>query len=490
MNYRGMGLLGCLGFVAACSLVALLGCEDKPEKARVPAHPFVGQTVTVSFPAGYGFGDSWKAALDEWAEQTGAKCNLTEYTRGAAGLKELPAADVVVLAYSDVPAVATGNRLAPIPESSRAGEVSGGWNDFFPGVRDRVLTISGRPTLVPISCPVLACYLRGDLLDKARLKPPTTWDEYQKLLDTLPKWAPGLSAVEPWGEDFRATLFLARALPSVKKAGSYSVYFDIDSGAPLIDSPAFVRTLTQSVAQFSKLSADSVKLSPADCRRLILTGKAAMAISFEPGRADEKPIERAPGVSVVLARLPGARQVLDRKGDTWESLPDGEVNYATLAPVGGLALAVAKSIPAERAEAAWNLVNFLSVDRYQQALATVAKSVCRESQMANAVDWIGPELRTDEMYGYLAVSSESLRTTNLSPELPVIGRSELRKSLTEGITSALEGKATPDAALKEVADRWKAIAAGFGVERMRDSYRACLGLAPVLKLPDIPGPRH
>jgi ABC-type glycerol-3-phosphate transport system substrate-binding protein len=191
-----------------------------------------------------------------------------------------------------------------------------------------------------------------------------------------------------------------------------------------------------------------------------------------------------------LARLPGARQVYDRKGSSWESLPEGEINYATLAPVGGLVIAVAKSIPAERAEAAWNLVNFLSVDRYQQALATVPKSVCRESQMANAVDWIGPELRTDEMYGYLAASSESLRTTNLSPELPVIGRADLRKSLTEGITSAMEGKATPEAALKEVADRWKAVSAGFGVERMRDSYRACLGLSPVLKLPDIPSPRR
>jgi hypothetical protein len=213
-----------------------------------------------------------------------------------------------------------------------------------------------------------------------------------------------------------------------------------------------------------------------------------MAISLEPGRHDPKPIERAPGVSLLLARLPGARQVYDRRANSWEMLPDGEVNHATLAPVGGLAMAVAKSTPTERSEAAWHLVNFLGLERYQQALATVPKSVCRESQLANAMDWISPELRTDEMYGYLAVTAESLRTTNLSPELPVISRTELRRSLTEGITSALEGKATPEAALKEVADRWRAISAGFGVERMRDSYRACLGLGPVLKLPDIPGP--
>ncbi|HXY34997.1 MAG TPA: extracellular solute-binding protein [Planctomycetaceae bacterium] len=490
MNLRRLGVLGCLGLCAALSLMAIPGCEDKPEKPHAPAHPFAGQTVTVAFPAAYGFGDSWKAALDEWGEQTGAKCNLAEYKRGAEGLKELPAADVVVLSYVDLPAVASGDRLARIPESSEVGEVSAGWNDFFPGIRDRVLTISGRPTLIPISCPALVCYLRGDLLSKAGLKPPATWDDYQALLESLPNWAPGLTAVEPWGEDFRATLFLARALPYVKKPGNYSVYFDIDTGAPLIDLPGFVRALSQSVAQFAKLSPESIKLSPADCRRLVLTGKAAMAIGLEPGRSDEKPIERAPGVSLVFARLPGVRQVYDRHAKDWEKLPDDEVNHATLAPVGGLVMAVPKATPAERAEAAWNLVNFLSGDRFQQALATVPKSVARESQLSKAVDWFGSDLRTDEMYGYLAVTSESLRTTNLSPELPVIGRTELRISLTEGITSALEGKATPDAALKEVADRWRAIAAGFGVERMRDSYRACLGLSPVLKLPDLPLPQN
>jgi ABC-type glycerol-3-phosphate transport system substrate-binding protein len=171
-------------------------------------------------------------------------------------------------------------------------------------------------------------------------------------------------------------------------------------------------------------------------------------------------------------------------------MPDGNVNYATLAPIGGLALAVSKAAPAERAEAAWNLVTFLSLDRFQQALANVPKSVCRESQLAKAVDWIGPELRTDELYGYLGVTAESLRTTNLSPELPVIGRAEFRRTLTEGITAALDKKLTPEAALKEVGERWNAISAGFGVERIRDSYRDCIGLSPVLKLPEFQGSRR
>jgi multiple sugar transport system substrate-binding protein len=484
MNLRGPGLVGCLGLVALC-LSVISGCDDQPEKSRAPAHPLAGQTVTVSFPAGSGFGDAWKAAVEEWAEQTGAKCTLSEYSRTTDGSKDLPTADVIVLAYADLANFQASDRLARIPDNGPLGEASGGWLDLFPGVRERVLTLSGRPSLVPISCPVLTCYLRGDLLAKAGLKAPATWDDYQALLQTLPKWAPGLSAVEPWGPESRATLFLSRALPEVKKPGSYSVYFDIDTGTPLIDSPGFARALAQSVAQFHKLS-DSMRLGVADCRRLVLSGKAAMAISLESGRVDEKPIERAPGVSLVFARLPGTRQVYDRRTKNWEVSAEEQPNYATLAPVGGLAIGVSKSTPAERAEAAWSLVTFVGMDRYQQALANVPKSVCRESQLGKAADWLGQELHTDELYSYLGVTAECLRTTNLSPELPVIGRAEFRKSLTDGITNALEGKATPEVALKDVADRWRAISAGLGVERVRDSYRACLGLSPVLKLPDIP----
>jgi multiple sugar transport system substrate-binding protein len=486
MKVRRLGFLGFLG-VVACGLMTVPGCYDEePGKTQASARPFAGETITIAIPAGAGFGDAWKAALDEWAEQTGTTCKLVEYTRGSAS-KDLPAGNVIVMAYADLPEFSADGRLGRIPREIQSGAEN--WIDFFPGVRERLLMIGSRPSLVPISCPVLTCYLRGDLLAKAGLKAPTTWDEYQTLLESLPKWAPGLTAVEPWSPDFRATMFLARALPYVKTSGDLSVYFNIETGAPLIDSPGFARALTQAVAAATKLSPDCLNLTPADCRRLILAGKAAMAISMEPGRGGEKPIARAPGAALSFCRMPGARQVYNRQSQAWESDRGRETNYATLAPVGGLAIGVSKSTPEKTAEAAWNLVAFLTADRYEQALATVAKSACRESQVAKGVDWLGAELHTDELYGYLAVTAESLRPTNPSPELPLIARAEFRQALTDGISAALDGKVQPDAALKGVAERWQAISARIGVEKIRDSYRAGLGISPVLKIPTMPSRR-
>jgi len=268
----------------------------------------------------------------------------------------------------------------------------------------------------------------------------------------------------------------------VKSPGSFSVYFDIESGEPLIDSPGFVRALEQSIAAIAKMAPDTKKLTPADCRQLILSGKSAMAVTFEPGRSDIKKIERPAGISLSFVRLPGTRQTYNHSANAWTT-SEQEINDATLAPFTGLAAGVTKGIPPKRADAAWNMASFLGLDRYEQAFLNAPKSVCRESQLSAAATWVSPDLRTNELFTYQGVTAESLRQSNLSAEFPVVGHAKFRQALTDGLTAALEGKSTPTAALKDVAERWRAIRKELGVDHVRDSYRRCLGLPAALNLP-------
>jgi ABC-type glycerol-3-phosphate transport system substrate-binding protein len=476
----------CFAVVLLLGLFAGLGCEDEESgKSGVSQHPFANETVTVAVPKGLGFTESWKGLLDEWSEQTGATYRLVEYGAGSAGKKDLPQADLIVLPFDELGEFVAADRLGIMPPSLLTGGGGKDWLDLFTGLRERVLSVAGSPTLVPYSCPVLTCYLRRDLLDKADLKPPRTWEEYQALVDSVSKWAPGLSVAEPWGPDFRATIFSARALPLVKSPGSFSVYFDIETGDPLIDSPGFVRALEQSVAAISKMAPDTKNLTPADCRQLILSGKAAMAISFEPGRTDIKKIERPSGISLSFVRLPGTRQTYNHSAKAWTTA-EQEINDATLAPFTGLAAGVTKGIPPKRADAAWNMANFLGLERYEQAFLNAPKSVCRESQLSAAATWVSPDLRTNELFSYQGVAAESLRQSNLSAEFLVIGHAKFRQALTDGLTAALEGKSSPAAALKGVGERWRAISKELGVDRVRDSYRRCLGLPAALNLPGSP----
>jgi len=465
--------------------LALVGCDDdQGSKPKPIEHPFRGETVTLSVPQGLGFRDDWKLLLDEWSQQTGGAYRIVEYAAGAGTDLSPAGGDLVVMPLTALGDDAANGRLSRIPAARLGSESSLKWLDFFSGLRERVLSVGGGPTVIPFSCPVLACYVRRDLLEKAGLKPPETWDEYLALVESAPKWAPGLAVVEPWGRDFRATMFLARALPYVKNPGSYSVFFDIDTGGPLIDSPGFVKALEQAIAALGKMPSEVKKLSPADCRRWILSGKAALAISSEPGQSDDRSSARAPGIALSCVRLPGMREVYNRKAKSWEATRDGDVNYATLAPFSGLGAGVSKGIPAARSEAAWSLVAFLSADRYEQAFAKVPKSVCRESQLVGAISWASPDLRPEELGAYLGATADCLRQANLTGELPVVGHAKFRQALAEGLTTVLDGKSAPEAALKTVGERWKAIAGEIGVERVRDSYRSCLGIPPVIKLPE------
>jgi multiple sugar transport system substrate-binding protein len=329
----------------------------------------------------------------------------------------------------------------------------------------------------------LTCYLRQDLLAKAGLKPPESWSAYKSLVDTIAKWAPGLVAVEPWGDDFRGTMFLARAMPYVKHPASHSVFFDIDTGEPLIDSPGFVRALADSRAALAGLAPESLRLSAQDCRRLVLEGRAAMAIACEPGRGDEKAVTRGPGIDLAFVPLPGAAEYYSRRDRNWQRPSDKPVNRVTLCPFSGLSLGVAAGLAPPRSQAAWNLVTFLGFERYDAAFAGIAKTVTRESQLIPPPTWIGPDLRPDELFSYLSATAESLRPTALVPELAVIGRQHFREALTAGIGPALDGRATPEAALQQVGERWRAIAKELGPERVRDSYRKGLGLLPAMPLP-------
>jgi multiple sugar transport system substrate-binding protein len=477
-------------------ILLIAGCDD--QKSRMIERPFAGQTVSVSVPQELGLGESWKPILDEWSEQTGASFRFIPVPpsapsragdiapgQGLASGDAIASGDLYVVPFDQLGELAADNAIAPLPRALLESDATIGWLDFFSGLRRGVLTIGGAPSVVPFSCPVLTCYFRRDLLEKAGRKPPETWDDYQTLIDQLPSWAPGLSAVEPWGKDFRATMFLARAVSSVKTPESYSVFFDLETGAPLIDSPGFERALQQSIAAVSKMPPAVKNYSPADCRRLFLEGNAAMAIAFEPGKTDQKPEQRPEALSISFTRLPGSPQIYNRKSQSWTPPREGSTNFATLAPFSGLAGTVRKGIPPERAEAAWNLLTFLDVDRYDQAFASVSKSVCRESQLESAPAWLSPDLRSEELFAYLGATTDSLRNSSVVAELPVVGRLQFREALTAGISDALEGRATPAAALKSVSTHWTAIAKKVGIERVRDSYRRCLGLPPTVKVPTL-----
>jgi ABC-type glycerol-3-phosphate transport system substrate-binding protein len=379
--------------------------------------------------------------------------------------------------------------LAPIPKQVlQAGDDGLDWHDLFAGLREKLATNKGRPMLVPLAAPVLVCYYRQDLLKAANLSPPQTWEEYQQLLDNLESWAPGLTASEPWSDSFRATMFLARAVSSAQHPAHYSFFFDIETGEPLIDSPAFVRALESAKTALQRMPSAVLHFGPQDCRREILQGRAALAVACEPSGSgmavqsrdqSDQSIERAQNISLGFIRLPGSREVYDASRHVWESAPDKGIHRVTLTGFGGWAVGCSARQSQMQIEAAWNALIQVAGPRLSSALPVGLAGLCRDSQLAGASSFVGTEIDGGEAGMYATAVSQNLRDDRLVAELPFAVREELRDALSRALASAFSNSETPAEALGAAAAAWRATVNRFGKNRLRDNYRMSLGLSPM-----------
>ena len=518
--------------VLAVTLVAI-GCgEDDAEQTA--EDPFRGLEIEIALPAGFELKQAWQPILDEWSAQTGASCTIREYDSidvAASGPdnaawsllldrdgKPIPSAKpgLIVFPTTRITLLNELNLLAPIPEQVQ-GEANLQWLDLFSGLRQSVAMTQNEPNFKkkqpvahPISNPTLVCYYRKDLLQAAGLQPPQTWHDYESLIDGLPDWANGLAAVEPWDESYRATMFVARAVSSAKHSANYSLFFDIQTGEPLINLPSFVRALEQAERAVQKMPAETLHYKPVDCRREIFAGRAALAIAFETGPrnpslpfgpdAGSQPTAvstqgadpntdstRAEDIEIGVCRLPGARQVYNCSTDEWSKPSLGDFSRTTLCGFGGLCVGVAALANDVEAQAAWNLLATIAVENTNAAFPEATKSMCRQSQRDVAVMWLGDELTNDERQQYLDVVTESLNDRNLVAELPILKRDQFQLTLTHGISDVLASKKSPQESLDNVASKWREIVgSNDDADQVLNSYRHSLGLPPRISLSDGP----
>ncbi|MSR60282.1 MAG: extracellular solute-binding protein [Planctomycetaceae bacterium] len=466
-------------FIAAWMGVSLAGCPGSCDKAgenRPAELPFAGQSVGIAVPAGLDFLRQWEGPLVEWGAQTGAQVDLVEYQPGDESTLQSELTEsgrtIIIFPLERLGELIEADLLAPIP-ASILNEVQGVyWLDLFSGLRDGPASPRKRPTLVPVLCPVLVCYYRQDLLEKARLKPPQTWDDYQKLLDMLADWAPGLDAVEPWSREFCATMFLARSAAFAKHPGHFSLFFEIDSGKPLIDGPGFVRGLESARVAAGRLARESRQLSPTECRDRVVNGQAALAIGFEPARSDDPPAGEADSTAAAgrpedaqigICRLPGSREVYNPTRHTWEPLADKRINQVTLCGFSGLAAAAAAGRSPSQLEAGWSAISRLGSQGFASGFPSGAVGLCRESQVASSA--------------YCDAVAQSLRDAGVVLELPIVRRRDFREALTAAVLGVLDDRATPEAALNAAAASWTKLVDEIGPERVKNNYRAVLGLS-------------
>lgn len=479
-------------WLMALVLIGLaIGCDpSKPNnESQSTDLPFRGRSAVIAIPQSGGNQENWSAELNEWGTQTGGTGEIRTYPDGDMDalrnvIESSEDPTLVVLSYDELLNSLAQLQLQPIPKEALEQDAGIVWGDLLKGVQGYLGAPRRNPLYLPLAAPHLVLYYRADLLRKAGKTSPETWEDYAVLLESLPEWGGGLTAVEPWNESFRATMFLAKAVSHARHPDNFSVFADAESLEPLIHGPAFVRALDQARNVLRRLPPTVRTLSPGDCRAEILSGRAALAIAYEPsnsGGSSSAAVARPEGIEIGICQLPGVREVYDPTRKSWYrgggTTASPKLFRTNLTAFSGYAVCAFRRPETASTDIAWSAFAHVAGPDFLSRLPPGQGGLTRESQLADLSALVGPELSGTEAGDYLAVTADCLRSSTLIIELPFPRRPEFRKSLSLHLARAIETDATSEEILNDVAADWRKLIEEIGPEQFRHTYRQMLGLS-------------
>ncbi len=337
--------------------------------------------------------------------------------------------------------------------------------------------------------PQLVLMYRADLLHKRQLKPPTTWEEYQRLAEQMtrselgelapPAGQPWHAVCEPLGDGWASKVLLARAASYASHPSQFSVLFDYTTMQPLIAGPPFVRALEELVAASKLGSTAADQLTPESARRAIMAGQAAMALSW-PSHAttDGKPLELADGIELGFARLPGATTAYNVGEQIWTTHEANQSIPVPLLAIAGRLGSVVQN--ARRPREAADLLALLSSKEWSERLspASTATTLFRHSQAKKPTGWTDAALTLEASERYAEVVSQTQSQPAHLCSLRIPGWQRYLAVLDTAVLAARSGEQTPADALTQAAQAWSTITQELGSEQQRAAYTRSLGLDP------------
>ena len=474
---------------ACCVLLVLAGCP-KPESTSdesVKKTPLAGAKLRLLVVDDPELATAVGKLRGEWTAQSGAELVVAESTEGELLKKDSIDADAVICASHLLGPLAEGQRIAPIPkESLQASEVR--WSQIFDLARDREAVWGTATFAVPLGSPVLTCYYRADMLEKLGRQPPRTWAEYQQLAELLsdreklgnlapPKDAPWSGAIEPLAPGWAGLVFLARAASAAKHPDNYSTLFNIETMAPLVNSPPMVRSLVELVAAAKLGPAEQLTYGPAEVRNAFWQGRGGLALTW-PTAAAKLPKDVVKDLAVGVAELPGAVEVYNIDERSWDPRPADEPSRVPLLATAGRIGVIGRH--SEYPEGVATLLLWLSGSDLNPppSARSPQTTLFRQSHLKAPQTWVESTMSPATASAYADLTEATLRREQAVFALRIPGRAEYLAALDEAVRDAVTGKKPPATALSDAASRWSEITKKLGLQQQRVAYLHGLGLEP------------
>ena len=472
-------LAGLVGQAAAAEL-------DPYSAASLQARDYRGVTLRVLTLATPVLGEPVVLHAREFEQLTGAKIEVTRvpfdqlYQETLLGLRQ---DKYDALTFGSMWIADVQPYLEPLPAPMLASDQ---YRDVLPHYKS-VASWGDVPYMVPIDGDRHYLQYRRDLLEDAQamadferrqgrpLTVPQTWPELQEIarffhgrLTRDGRPISGLAEVTV-SDALLGNYFIKRAAPYAKhptiKGG---FYFDLATMEPLINTPGWVEALKDFVAAQDLYPKGGQTMSFFDTINAFGRGDVVFSDSWDdPFIEAMEPGSRLRN-KVAAALSPGSRKVWNRRTGRWDAFP--AVNRAPYI-VYGWSSGVARSSPHKAA--AFDFLGYYANrenHRHDLLIGRFGMNPFRQSDLDVAFWTQRASWDEDVARSYVQTLQAQSRSRNRVLDLRIHRGQEYVHLLSVGVYRALTGRDTPQAALDEVARRWKELTQRIGVERQREAY--------------------
>ena len=314
---------------------------------------------------------------------------------------------------------------------------------------------------------------------------PTNWQQVQAYTKFLKgKQIDGqdiygyLDAPKPGG-GFTWYFYASRATAYAKNPASPAWLFDPETMKPYVNNPAFVRAVQDIVDVINDEPPDQTNADLLTTLGQILGGTGAMTawwgdVGSNVYTSDSSVVQDKMGFSI----LPGSADVFNNQTGEWDTVGEGELNFAPNEAYIGWGLYVMQKAE-ERgvSEAAWDLAAHLGGTDLSTWTAIYPSGFqpYRNSHF-NLEYWTSAGLPAEFAESYLASQSDSYNHPNGAIEPRIPGIFDYYIAAEEEMALAVAGEKSPQEALDAAAAKWEEITDRNDRESQTKLYQAALGM--------------
>ena len=370
------------------------------------------------------------------------------------------------------------------------------WDEIGPFFRNFSATYGGKTYLVPLDGDFHMLYYRTDVLDKAGLKPPKTWDEYLEVAKALNGKDFNGDGTKGYGSciakkrNAQSYWFVTDITSSMVQSNgtSQGAFFDTKDMKPLIDNEGFRKALDFLKESGKYGPPDELNMDVSDTRPLFVSGKCALNLDW----GDVGVLAIDPQTSKVIdktgaALTPGSKEVVDwstgkLQACTKDSCPnaiDG-VNHAPYAAFGGWSGGINLKAKDKVKDAAYAFLSYLSQPEQSDVDVTVGASgfnPYRSTQFAYNDTWKKAGMSKVAGDSYLGAIKDSLNSPNMVLDLRIPQNQKYQQVvLDETIARYLAGELDKEQTVKTVLDGWNDLNEQIGLDSQLKFYKGTLGV--------------